>query len=175
MKDYNNFISGFYNYKFTFYHNHFLNEYTFFYLNEISLSVKQIYPILNVLFENSYGVDLNKKEFVKTVITSLCYVLNENESTKTELFEDCEKKPLVNKFTEVIKIILDLYKNFFKNDYYINILKYTRNFLLYSVVIYEFIKQNSFTVDDFIEKYSDRKMGIEKEKISKTINNLKQK
>lgn len=173
MKNYKRFISSFYQYHFTQYHNDIIKNNNFFYLNDISLSIKQLYPILFLLYYNTYDINIEKNEFVKTVITAICYILNEESNTTQNLYKTIKYKPLIIKMINSIENILLIYKKTIGDDYKINILKNTRSFLLISLIIYELIEQNKFTIDQFIHRYQNN-INQEKDKILKVYKSLKQ-
>jgi hypothetical protein len=152
-----------------------MNRYKYYFINQYSLTIKNIFPIISLLFYNEFTEKLNKDYIVRYTLIALCSILNEREDVIRLL-----KKDIMGEFNEnlienirlTILTILELYKKIEKKDiYYLDIFKDTRNFISFLIIMFEFIKQNNFKYIDFI-KYKDNIDNVILDKIKKKYNNI---
>jgi len=135
-----------------------MNKYKFYFVDSFTLTNKQLYPIIYLLFTNSFKSNLSTDATVKYTLIALCSILNENKDTFEKL-----KKDLFGEFNEILienikqslLIVFEFYKKTNEDITYLDILKDTRGFIAVTTVVYELIKQNNFNFKQFNTRYSN--------------------
>lgn len=172
MNTFNHFIYDIFTKKYDKYSLYYTNRYKYYFISQYSLTIKNLYPIISLLFENEYKQELNKDYIVRYTLIALCSILNERTDIINILKKDIKgefNEKLIENIRKSILVILDFYKKIFEDKHYLDIFKDTRNFIALSIIIYEFIKQNNFKFNNFININIDDKI---KEKILNSYKNI---
>lgn len=179
MKPFNIHLYDINNFCFDKYHNFYLKKHNFYIIKQISVTNKHIYSINNLLLKNELvNVKFEPDMLVKLTLISLCSILNENKNIILKLKEGISDEYYERQIENMRKstiVILNFYKEIFGNKYYLDILKDTRNFILLTTVLYEYIKQNNLNFITFNKYYelNSLKDIPELEKIKNAINKIK--